>query len=503
MPNHLTRQFFERLRTVPKPILILLGLVLVAGALNIILGSPINLYLTIVVMALAALLLWWRYLDANFTQHRIRATFRSADQWPVLSRVYPLYKWVDLYRACEAVTDTYGFCSTLLTEHNMPLKYLLQESFIESLRMPLKPPTLMPRKISPTEEIFLPSETLWLIRDDKTLPHGAIVRAHLISYNQMVQLEVASHDSNDAIKIIDAILDHAAKHSIYRQHIISPLFQKQIKSAFRDDEGNSGFDLIFEPDPLVTDEKIILDENVRRVVERTVIDFHERREELMQYGLPGRRGILFYGPPGTGKTYTCKYIAHKLQSATTIIATGQALTQIKAVCDLAKMFQPSLVILEDVDLMFSERDVNPYTPLLGELLDELDGFQQNDQIIFVLTTNAIERVEGAIKNRPGRISQCIYLGPPTGKLRREYLNVLLKAYNTNAVNLDQIVSETEGVSQAFLKEMIFRAVQIATERNLDGEGVVMQQKDVSAALAEMTTGGGRFGKRIIGFQVEP
>ena len=503
MSDSFTRNFFERLRTLPKWILGLLVVLLIAGAINLALGAPVNLYLTIALMVVAAVLLWWRFLDANFTQHRIRAIFRAADQWPVLSRVYPLYKWVDLYRACEAVMQTYASQTVLLTEHNMPLKYLLQESFIESLRMPLKPPTMMPRKISPTEEIFLPSDTLWLVRDDKTLPQGAILRVHLISYNQMVQLEVASPNSADATKIIDAVLEHAAKYSIYREHIISPVFQKQIKSSFRDDEGNAGFDLLFEPDPLVTDDKIILDENVRRVVERTVIDFHERRAELMQYGLPGRRGILFYGPPGTGKTYTCKYIAHKLQSATTIIATGHALTQIKAVADLAKMFQPSLVILEDVDLMFSERDVNPYTPLLGDLLDELDGFQQNDQIIFVLTTNAIERVESAIKNRPGRISQCIYLGPPTPKLRREYLTVLLKPYNTHAVNLDHIVSETEGVSQAFLKEMIFRAVQIATEHNLDGEGVVMQQKDVSAALHEMTTGGGRFGKKIIGFQVEP
>lgn len=503
MSDHFTRQFFTRLRTLPNAFLALLVLLVAAGIVNLLIGAPLNIYVMLAVSAIAALLLGLRFLDANFTQHRIRAYFHSADQWPILTRTYPLYKWVDLYRAAQVIVERYPACDTLLTEHNMPLKYLLQESFIESLRMPLKPPTMMPRKVSATEEIFLPTETVWLIRDEQNLPDGAIVRVHLISYNQMVQLEVACRDASAAAEIIDAILDHAAAHSIYRQQIISPMFQRQIKSSFRDDEGNVGFDLMFEPDPEVTDDKIILDENVRRVVERTVIDFHTRREELMQYGLPGRRGILFYGPPGTGKTYTCKYIAHKLDTATTIIATGHDLVQIRAVCDLAKMFQPSLVILEDVDLMFSERDLNPHTPILGDLLDELDGFQANDQIIFVLTTNAIERVEGAIKNRPGRISQCIYLGPPNSQLRREYLTVLLKPYNTQTVQLEKIVSETEGVSQAFLKEMIFRAVQISTERNVDGEGVVIQQNDLSTALHEMTTGGGRFGKRIIGFQVEP
>lgn len=505
MPDSLYRRFFDWLYAIPKYLVAIPLLIFAAGGMVLYLGvgSPLRAILVVLVMLICAALVGWRFLNTNFTLHRIRSQFHSADQWPVLSRVYPLYKWVDLYRAADAISAQYGSRTKLLTEHNMPLKYLLQESFIESLRMPLKPPTMMPRKVSPTEETFLPSDTVWLLRDPAKLPDGAIVRVHLISYNQMVQLEVAARDADVATKIIDALLDRAAENSIYRRRIISPVFQRQVKSSFRDDEGNAGFDLVFEPDPLVTDDKIILDEQVRRVVERTVIDFHMRRAELMAYGLPGRRGILFYGPPGTGKTYTCKYIAHKLESATTIIATGHALTQIKAVCDLAKMFQPALVILEDVDLMFAEREVNPYTPLLGDLLDELDGFQQNDQIIFVLTTNAIERVEGAIKNRPGRISQCIYLGPPNAKLRREYMMVLLKQYNTSAVNLDTVIAETEGVSQAFLKEMIFRAVQISTERNLDGEGVVLQQTDLTGALAEMTSGGGRFGKRIVGFQVEP
>ena len=108
--------------------------------------------------------------------------------------------------------------------------------------------------------------------------------------------------SNDATRIIDAILDRAAKHSIYRQHIISPVFQRQVKSSFRDDEGNTGFDLQFEPDPQVTDEKIILDENVARVVERTVIDFHEQRTELMEFGLPDGAASCFMVRPERQRT---------------------------------------------------------------------------------------------------------------------------------------------------------------------------------------------------------
>ncbi len=125
---------------------------------------------------------------------------------------------------------------------------------------------------------------------------------------------------------------------------------------------DSSFDIAFQPPPDVDDSNIVLDDGIRELIEWSIIDFHQRRVELMRAGLPGRRGILFYGPPGTGKTYTCKYIVHRLADATTILATGRNLGEIKTICQLAKQFQPALVILEDVDLIFSSRETNPTRP---------------------------------------------------------------------------------------------------------------------------------------------
>lgn len=222
----------------------------------------------------------------------------------------------------------------------------------------------------------------------------------------------------------------------------------------------------------------------------------------MQLGLPGKRGVLLYGPPGMGKTYTCKYLAQRLVSATTIVATGHALAHIKSVCNVAKLLQPALVLLEDVDLVFTDRQINPYSTVLGEFMDELDGFGEGDQVIFVLTTNAIERVEAAIKDRPGRISQCIYFGPPHAELRTRYLHTLLQPYASASVNMPQLVARTEGVSQAFLKELVFRAVQIATETlPAKSASVCLTDQHLDTALTEMTAGG-RASKRIIGFHVE-
>ena len=68
---------------------------------------------------------------------------------------------------------------------------------------------------------------------------------------------------------------------------------------------------------------------------------------LKSNGVPVRRGVLLYGPPGTGKTFACRYLCGKLPETTRIIVTGTALLQVTQIFNLARMFQPSLVILED------------------------------------------------------------------------------------------------------------------------------------------------------------
>jgi ATP-dependent 26S proteasome regulatory subunit len=61
--------------------------------------------------------------------------------------------------------------------------------------------------------------------------------------------------------------------------------------------------------------------------------------------------------------------------------------------------------MDDVDLVFSSRDVNHRADALGDLFDQIDAVADMDPINVVMTTNAIDRVEAAVKDRPGRISQ--------------------------------------------------------------------------------------------------
>ena len=60
-------------------------------------------------------------------------------------------------------------------------------------------------------------------------------------------------------------------------------------------------------------------------------------------------------PAGTGKTLTATYLAGALQDRTAIVLTGPALELVRASCRMARDLQPSMVILEDIDLIAQER----------------------------------------------------------------------------------------------------------------------------------------------------
>jgi SpoVK/Ycf46/Vps4 family AAA+-type ATPase len=277
-------------------------------------------------------------------------------------------------------------------------------------------------------------------------------------------------------------------------------FEAEVREKYGEIEKPERMLAQFKTEAPVADEDIVLEDEVREVLWRNVIDLQNRREVLKAHGVPVRRGVLFYGPPGTGKTFACRYLYGKLRETTIVVVTGTALLHVRSVFNFARMLQPSLFIFEDVDLVFQSRDANVYSPVLGDLLDQMDGLRPDEDIGFILTTNAIERLEAAIKDRPGRISQCIHFDVPTPDLRRRYLRRYLRDYKAAAVDVDHLLRLSDGATQAFLKEWVFRAVQFAVERlNESNEDLVLQTDDFDRSMEEMRKYTEKSTAKIIGF----
>jgi len=108
------------------------------------------------------------------------------------------------------------------------------------------------------------------------------------------------------------------------------------------------------------------------MVERHVVGITRRREALRSAGQPLKRGVLLHGPPGTGKTHTVRYLLGRLEDVTVVVLSGDALGAIGPACSIARALQPSVVVVEDVDLIAEQRGMHPgQHPLLFRLLNEM------------------------------------------------------------------------------------------------------------------------------------
>jgi SpoVK/Ycf46/Vps4 family AAA+-type ATPase len=327
-----------------------------------------------------------------------------------------------------------------------------------------------------------------------------IIRLRYNAYAERAILEIATEQADVAEECLRTIIDYSVDHSVYRNQLLELAFEAGTKDEYGDVERPERLRVLFKAVEPVADSDIVIDEAVRQMLWRNVVDLHLRRAVLKANGVPVRRGVLLYGPPGTGKTFACRYICGKLPETTRIIVTGTALLQVTQIFTLARTLQPSLVILEDVDLVFASRQINLYSSVLGELLDQMDGLRPYEDISFILTTNAIDRMEAAIKDRPGRISQCIFFGPPKPELRRRYLLHYLRQYNISHLKLDGLVQQSEGATQAFLKEWVHRAVQIASERLDEATSALeLRDDDFRYGMDEMRRFTEGSTARIIGF----
>ena len=251
--------------------------------------------------------------------------------------------------------------------------------------------------------------------------------------------------------------------------------------------------------PAVHREQVILSEQTLKLLDRNVLRFVESREALRQLGLSTRKGILLYGPPGTGKTHTIRYLAANLPGHTTLIITAAQMGWLGAYMSLARLLQPAMVVIEDVDLIARDRndmDGPCEESLLNKLLNEMDGLKEDADILFVLTTNRPEELESALAGRPGRIDQAIEVGLPDAIGRSKLVRLYGRGLTLDAGIVDEAVRRTEGVSAAFIKELMRRIAQSAIAR--DGDGHSANSADIDEALDDMLFAGGRLNVKLLG-----
>jgi ATP-dependent 26S proteasome regulatory subunit len=263
------------------------------------------------------------------------------------------------------------------------------------------------------------------------------------------------------------------------------------------DDRRGGIRVQFHRLPQIDRDQIILPQGLLNRIERQTIGFHKQANRMLAMGRHLKRGMLLHGAPGTGKTLTAMYLASQMRERTVLLLTGRGMGLIEQSCAMARVLQPSIVVLEDVDLIAEERTrEGACAAVLFELLNQMDGLSDDADILFLLTTNRPDILEPALASRPGRIDQAIEIPLPDADCRRRLIDLYGRGLTLRLERLDHLITKTEGASAAFIRELLRKAALFAADEMLDAP--VVMDRHVDEALHELVVAGGTLTKSLLG-----
>ena len=270
---------------------------------------------------------------------------------------------------------------------------------------------------------------------------------------QHVVLEIVASREDAAEAFIVELRSIMRAKNVFRGKVLSFSFGR-----------HGEFGLAFARVPELERHDVILPEDALLAVEAHTIRMSELADGLRQAGQHLRRGLLLYGPPGTGKTHTVMYLCNQLEGRTVFLLAGAAVQALGQAGALARELSPSMIVIEDVDLIGMDRGLpgGEHNAMLFQLLNQMDGIGNDVDVIFVLTTNRVDLLEPALAARPGRVDRAIEVGLPDEDARRRLLDLYLPdGAEIEQPVIDVVVARTERVAAAFIKELARRAVLLS------------------------------------------
>ena len=224
---------------------------------------------------------------------------------------------------------------------------------------------------------------------------------------------------------------------------------------------------------------VILNEKMKRELQRTVVRFFNSEEQYKRLNAPWKRGLIFYGPPGNGKTISLKALMHSLSVRKRPVVSLYVKSidysyQMRAVFTIARQQAPCLLILEDVDALVT-KDLRSY------FFNEIDGLENNNGICIVATTNHLEKLDPGLAKRPSRFDRKYLFPLPDLGERIQYAEYWRGKLQANKdidfpkVLCPKIAAITGDFSFAYLKEaFIATLLALARDDDEDEEPVVIE-----------------------------
>lgn len=419
----------------------------------------------------------------------------EATDLSVITRTLPTFEHVNLQTALDAWCEepsrevkVHGF---VIPPHHgsVTLQQIISGEGIPPLRLTAPPLVDLPNGPGSTLACLL--RALLLVTDTRGRYVVMVNGPH--EHEQTLEVEIAGLSVEAGQGVHSEIAELRQRLNVYRGQLLdvqpTPM---------------GGVSLEFGEVPQLSREDVVLPQPLLSRIERHAFDVARYRDELLSAGQHLKRGLLLYGPPGTGKTHTMRYLLGHMSGYTRLVLTGRSLHVIGPVAELARDLQPSVIVLEDVDLVAEDRSFGPgSSTVLFDLLDAMDGAAPDADLLFVLTTNRADLLEPALAARPGRVDLAVEIGLPDAEARQRLLMLYAR---TTHIRLDpaqtqQVVDRTEGVTASFLKELIRRAMLESLHD--DASSAKISATHVARAMDELLDSGHQLTQSLLGVGNDP
>ncbi|MBI1347783.1 AAA family ATPase [bacterium] len=246
------------------------------------------------------------------------------------------------------------------------------------------------------------------------------------------------------------VCDHFVRTDVWStDSFIDYLRERQLVSNVR----------LAEVAPVRFEDLIGVDDVIEGLLKHIVMPL-ENDTLAQQFDLKPKRGVLLLGPPGTGKTTIGKALAHRLRGkfflidGTVISGTDRFYHQIHSIFQLARDNAPSVIFIDDSDVIFENQQEHGLYRYLLTMLDGLEG-QSNGRVCVMLTAMELQHIPPALM-RSGRVELWLETRYPSTAARVELLQRLTASLPAEIAgfDLDSAALATDGCSGADLKRLV-------------------------------------------------
>lgn len=230
-----------------------------------------------------------------------------------------------------------------------------------------------------------------------------------------------------------------------------------------------------------------------------IVDFMKHPDKYKKINARIPRGILFYGPPGTGKTLLAKAVAGEA-GVPILVANGSDFIEkyvgvgagrVRSLFKEARKLAPCIIFIDEIDAVAQKRvgggegGSMEHSQTLNALLSSMDGFEDNEGVLVIASTNRLELLDKAIL-RPGRFDRHIAIGYPDLQDRVELAKYFMQGKQiSSSLTPEGVASQTYGFSGAMIENLINEAALITALNDKEE----IDEESLSDAMVKVVTGG--------------